>query len=321
MPDAKLKEAFANPGAKQTKIGGQAVMEGVMMRGNRMYAMAVRKPDKTIELVKQDLKPASDKYPFLKYPILRGIVSFVDSMVMGMKIITRSAEIAALDIEEEEPSKFEQFLKDKFGDKLNDVIIYFSVGLAIVLAVLLFMLLPVGIGALIAPLLKGNTWALGIVEGLARIGIFLAYVWLVSLSNDIKRVFMYHGAEHKTINCFEHQEDLSVENVRKYTRLHKRCGTSFLLIVMIIAMLVFMFVRTDVIWMRLASRLILIPLIAGVSYEIIKWAGRNDNAFVNAISYPGLCLQRMTTAEPDDSMIETAITAMKGVLESEPEEH
>jgi uncharacterized protein YqhQ len=322
LDKTKVKDAFENLGTKQTKIGGQAVIEGVMMRGNRMYAMAVRKPDSTLEILKKDLKPASDKHPFLRLPIFRGIVAFIDSLVLGMKIITDSAELAVDGIEEEgEPSKFEKFLGKIFGEKLNDVLIYASVAVAMVLAVLLFMLLPVGIGHLFTPLLGGNTWALGIIEGLARIAIFLCYVGLVSMSKDIKRVFQYHGAEHKTINCFEHQEPLEVENVRKYTRLHKRCGTSFLLIVMIMAMLVFMFVRTDVIWLRLVSRLILIPIIAGMSYEVIKWAGRNDNALVNAISFPGLCLQKITTAEPDDSMIESAIAAMKGVLESEPGEH
>ncbi|MDR1536569.1 MAG: DUF1385 domain-containing protein [Clostridiales bacterium] len=321
MDETKVKDAFENKAVKQTMIGGQAVMEGVMMRGRRMYAMAVRKPDQTIEIIKKDLIPPSDKLPFLKLPILRGITSFVDSMVTGMRIITQSAEMAGMDFEEEgEPSKFEKLLEKIFKGKLNDAIIYFSVGLAIVLAVVLFMLLPIGIGHLASPLLGENTWALGIIEGLIRIVIFLAYIYLISLSKDIKRVFQYHGAEHKTINCFEHEEELKVENVRKYTRLHKRCGTSFLLIVMVIAMIVFLFVRTETVWIRLLSRVILIPIIAGLSYEVIKWAGRNDNALVNAISYPGLCLQKLTTAEPDDSMIETAIAAMKGVLESEPEE-
>jgi uncharacterized protein YqhQ len=320
---AKIKDALSNKGVKQTTIGGQAVMEGVMMRGKHLYAMAVRLPNHTIQVVKHDLYPISDKYPILKWPIVRGIVGFIDSLVMGMRIITQSAELITEDIEEDEtPSKFEKFLTDKFGEKLNDYIIYASVGVAIVIAILLFMLLPTWLGGhFITPLLDGHTWALGIFEGFIRIAIFLAYVYLISLSKDIKRVYQYHGAEHKTINCFEHQQDLNVDNVRNHSRLHKRCGTSFLLIVMVIAMIVFIFVRTDVVWLRFLSRVVLVPVIAGLSYEVIKWAGKNDNAFVNAISYPGLCLQKITTAEPDDGMIETAIAAMKGVLESEPEEN
>ena len=321
MTEPKIKDALNEKCVKQTMIGGQAVMEGVMMRGRRMYAMAVRKPDKSIEIVKTDLAPLTDKYPILKWPIIRGVVAFVDSLVTGMKIITKSAEIAGIDVEEEdtEPSAFEQKLQKMFGDKINDIILYTVVAIALVFSIGLFMLLPVWLGHFFAPVLGEKTWALGIVEGLLRIAIFIGYVCLVSLSKDIKRVYQYHGAEHKTINCYEHQEDLTVENVQKHSRLHKRCGTSFLLIVMVMAMLVFMFVRTDVVLLRLLSRIILVPFIAGLSYEVIKWAGRNNNAFVNIISYPGLCLQKITTAEPDGDMIETAIAAMNAVLESEPE--
>jgi len=303
-------------------IGGQAVMEGVMMRGRRMYAMAVRKPDQSIELIKTPLTPFTDKYPVLKWPIVRGVVSFVDSLITGVRIITQSAEVAGLEDAEEEqtkPSAVDKALEKIFGDKINDILVYTAVGVAVVFAIALFMLLPVWLGHFFAPLLGGNTWALGIVEGLIRIAIFLAYIYLVSMSKEIKRVYQYHGAEHKTINCFEHQEALTVENVRRHSRLHKRCGTSFLLIVMIMAMLVFMFVRTDAVILRLLSRIILVPVIAGLSYEVIKWAGRNNNWLVNIVSYPGLSLQKITTAEPDDSMIETAITAMNAVLESEPE--
>ena len=189
-----------------------------MMRGKNMYAMAVRNPQKEIEIVKKDLNPISNKYKILKLPILRGIVSFVDSMVMGMKIITMSAEMAGLDLEDEdgEPSKFEIYLTNKLGSKLNDYLIYFSVFLAIVMSIGLFMLLPVWIGSFFNVLLKESTWALGIVEGLVRIAIFLLYIFIISRSKDIHRVFQYHGAEHKTINCYEHKEKLTVENVKKY---------------------------------------------------------------------------------------------------------
>lgn len=297
--------------------GGQAVMEGVMMRGKSMYAMAVRRPDHEIELVKKDLPPLSAKYPFLKLPVVRGVVSFVDSLVVGMKIITISAEIAGFEEEEGEPSKWEVFLQNKLGDKLNDVLIYFSVGLAIFLAVGLFVLLPTVIGSFLAEALKENLWALGIAEGFLRIGIFLLYIILISRLKEIRRVFEYHGAEHKTINCFESKEELTVENVRKHSRLHRRCGTSFLLIVMIVSMIVFLFVQTRTVWLRFLTRIVLVPVIAGLSYEVIKWAGRSEGMLVKVISYPGMCLQKLTTAEPDSDEIETAIAALKGVLESE----
>jgi uncharacterized protein YqhQ len=317
---SRIKDALDEKNVKPTTIGGQAVMEGVMMRGKSMYAMAIRKPDQTIELVTNPLSPASSRHPVLKWPVIRGIVAFVDSLVIGMRIMTKSAEIAGLDdLEEEDLSPFEKKLQKIFGDKLTDVIMYAAVVIALIVGIGLFFLLPVWLGGFFSPLLGGRTWALGIVEGLLRIIIFLGYVFLISHMKDIKRVFQYHGAEHKTISCYEHQAELTVENVRKYPRLHKRCGTSFLLIVMVVAMIVFMFVRTEIIWLRLLSRVVLIPIIAGVSYEIIKWAGRNDNWFVNVISYPGLCLQKVTTAEPDDGMIEIAITSMNAVLESEPQ--
>ena len=206
-----------------------------------------------------------------------------------------------------------------FGDKLTDVLIYISVAVSLVFSIGLFFVLPVFIGSLLRPILPG-TWALGIAEGLIRIAIFLLYLFLVSRMKEIKRVFQYHGAEHKTINCFEHGEELTVENVKKYTRLHKRCGTSFLLIVMIISMVVFFFIRTDTIWLRLVSRILLVPFVAGISYEVIRWAGRSDSPVVKIVSAPGLCLQKITTAEPDGSQIEAAIAAMKGVLEEEAED-
>jgi len=303
---------------KITYIGGQAVIEGVMMRGRRMYAMAVRQPDGQLNVEKTFVAPASDKYPILKWPIVRGVAAFVDSLVMGMKLISRSAEMAGLEEEVEgEPSKFEAFLTRVFGDKLNKAIMSFSVVIAVVLAVGLFMLLPVWIAGLFSGL-RGHAWALGIVEGLIRIVIFVAYVALVSLAKDIRRVYEYHGAEHKTINCYEHGQELTVENVSKFTRLHKRCGTSFLFIVMILAMLLLMLVQFKFIWLKLLSRIILIPVIAGLSYELIRWAGRSDNWLVNAVSFPGLMLQKITTKEPDASEMEAAIAAMKAVLENEP---
>ncbi|MDR2903168.1 MAG: DUF1385 domain-containing protein [Clostridiales bacterium] len=316
----KVKDALKDKPLRQTSIGGQAVLEGVMMMGKNMYALSVRTPDKTIETVKTVTNRASNKYKALRLPIIRGIVSFGSSMITGMRVIYKSAELAGLnDLEEENPSKFDLWLQNKFGDKLYDYIMILSVVIAIVLGIGLFMVLPVGLSSLITPFLGEATWAIGIVEGLMRIVIFLLYMYLISRTKEIQKVFKYHGAEHKTINCFEHQQALTVENVRNNTRLHKRCGTSFLLLVMLVSMVVFFFVRTDVVWIRMLSRILLVPFIAGISYELIRWAGKSDATVVKIISYPGLCLQHLTTLEPDDDQIEVAIAALNGVLEAEPE--
>ena len=303
---------------KRTNIGGQAVIEGVMMRGKKMYALAVRTPDGTITVEKTQLDNVLSRHGIFKLPVFRGMAAFVESLILGVKIIMRSAQLAGLEDETEEPSKFEKYLTEKFGDKLGDILIYFSVCVSIIFSIGLFFMLPVVIGSFFKPILPG-TWALSIVEGIVRIAIFLLYIWLISNMEEIRRVYQYHGAEHKTINCFEHGEELTVENVKKHTRLHKRCGTSFLLIVMIISMVVFFFVRTDTIWLRLLSRIVLVPFVAGISYEVIKWAGNSDSKLVNIVSKPGLCLQKLTTKEPDGEQIEAAIAAMKGVLEDEPE--
>ena len=275
-------------GKQQTNnIGGQAVIEGVMMRGKKIYAMAVRNPEGEIVVEKKPVGGLGKKGLF-RYPIFRGMAAFVDSLVTGTKILMRSAEIAGEGWEEEELSPFEQWLKDKLGDKINDILIYFSVFISLLLGMGLFFVLPVAIGNLFKTLVP--TWALGIIEGLIRIAIFLGYLWLISRMKEIKRVFQYHGAEHKTIACFESGKELTVENVRPCTRL------------------------------RLITRICLVPFIAGISYEVIRWAGNSESSFVKIVSAPGLCLQKLTTAEPDASQIECAIAAMKGVLEDEPEE-
>ncbi len=303
---------------KRTSIGGQAVIEGVMMRGKTIYAMAVRNPEGGITLEEQSCTGLSKKYKIFTLPIFRGMAAFVDSLVTGTKIMMRSAEIAGegiMEEEEGEPSKFEKWIMDKFGDKVNDAIIYISVFLSVIMSVALFFMLPVWLGGFFKNIVP--TWGLGIVEGIIRISIFLIYIFAISKMKEIQRVFQYHGAEHKTINCFEKELPLTVENVKTCTRLHKRCGTSFLLLVMIISMVVLFFVQTDNIALRLLSRIILVPFIAGLSYEVIKWAGSSDNKLVAAISYPGLCLQKITTSEPDSGQIETAIAAMQKVLEVE----
>ena len=303
----------------KTYYGGQAVIEGVMMRGRRVYATAVRTPEGEIAVEKKDNQTILGKYKLFTYPIFRGISAFLDSLIVGTKILMQSAVLAGEEETEEEPSKFEKKLMDKYGEKLNDYMMYFSVAVSIVIALLLFFMLPVWLGSFFNKYISGPHM-LSVIEGLLRIVIFLVYIFLISRMKEIQRVFQYHGAEHKTINCYEAGEALTPENVKKHTRLHKRCGTSFMLIVMVVSMVVFVFVRTDNIGMRMLSRILLVPFISGVSYEIIKWAGRSDSIFVKLVSAPGMCLQKLTTAEPDEEEIECAIAALVTVLEDEEPE-
>lgn len=303
----------------KTYYGGQAVIEGVMMKGKQIYATAVRTPEGDIAVEKCQNETILGRYKIFSYPIFRGMSAFLDSMIIGTKILMHSAILAGEEETEEPPSKFEQKLMDKYGDKLTDYMMYFSVAVSIVIALLLFFMLPVWLGSFFNMFISG-TYILGVIEGLFRIAIFLIYIFLISRMKDIKRVYQYHGAEHKTINCFESGEKLTPENVKKHSRLHKRCGTSFMLIVMIVSMIVFVFVRTDNIGIRMLSRVLLVPFISGISYEIIKWAGKSNSAFVKIISAPGMCLQKLTTMEPDEKEIECAIAALVTVLEEEEPE-
>ena len=288
-------------------------MEGVMMRGRTAYALVVRRPDKELEVLDKPFSSAASKNRLLKLPIIRGVAAFCSSMAVGYKSLAWSVDIAMQD-EEPTTSKFEEFLQDKLGDKLNGVLMTISTVLAIALALGLFMLLPTWIGTLI-----GGP-VMGIVEGLVRIALFVAYIFLISRMKDIQRFFQYHGAEHMAINCHEQNLPLTVENVATCSRLHKRCGTSFLLVVMIISMILFMIIRVDTVWMRFASRILLLPVIAGLAYEVsVKWAGKRDNFLVRAIIMPGMALQRMTTAVPDEGQIEVAVAALERVLLQEGE--
>ncbi len=299
---------------KRTNIGGQAVIEGVMMRGKKMYAVAVRSTKTNeINIEEKDIKTNNSK--FLKLPLIRGCYAFISSMIIGFELISKSIDLAEIE-EEETTSKFEQFIIDKLGDKLNSVLMGISFALAMAISIGLFFLLPTFIASLLH---VPNTYLLSIVEGIVRLIIFVAYLLLISRNGDIQRLFGYHGAEHKTINCFEHEEELTIENVKKHTRFHKRCGTSFLAFVIIISILFFMFVRTDDIMIRFLSRIVFIPVIAGLSYEVIRIAGKNDNKFVDIMSMPGVMLQKITTKEPSDDQIEVAIKAMNTVLEREEE--
>ncbi|MBQ8278354.1 MAG: DUF1385 domain-containing protein [Roseburia sp.] len=301
-------------------IGGQAVMEGVMMKNKDKYAVAVRKPDKEIEVMVSESTGIIKNEKIKNMPILRGVFNFIDSMVLGMQTLTYSASF----FEEEEDAKkvakkaemtpeelAEQEKKDK---KKEDAAMGGTVLLSIVLAVGIFMMLPYFISSFFQKYIESRL-LLGLLEGAIRLTIFISYVGLISLMEDIKRVYMYHGAEHKCINCIEHGMDLTVENVRKSSRLHKRCGTSFLLIVMIISILFFMCIRVDSAILKVVLRLLLIPVIAGVSYEFIRLAGRSDNCFVNVLSKPGLWMQKITTREPDDDMIEVAIKSVEAVFD------
>ena len=296
----------------KVRIGGQAVMEGVMMKNEDRYAVSVRKPDGEIETKIERYTSISDKYPVLKLPILRGIVNFAESMVVGMKTLTYSADF--IEDEEEEPSRLEQWLNRHFSERWEGVLMGGIVALSFAIAIGLFMVLPY----FLSNIFEG--WGMShpvvlLLEGLIRVGIFLGYIVLISRMNDIKRVFMYHGAEHKTINCLEAGEDLTPENVKKYSRLHKRCGTSFLFFVMIISIIFFFFIRVDTVWMKVGLRLLLVPVIAGVSYEFIRFAGTSDNPVITALSKPGLYLQLLTTKEPDESMIEVEIKSVEGVFD------
>ena len=315
-----------------TSIGGQAVMEGVMMRGPYKTAVAVRKPDGEIE-TKVDDNGTKKRSGVLKLPIIRGCVSFIDSLIIGMKALMWSAEFVDIDGEEDEPeSKFDKWLEDKLGDKIKDVVIYFAVFISIIFSVGLFMLLPSVLSGLVEsiPAFKPFTSTQAFTsafEGILRMVIFLVYMALISRMKDIKRVFEYHGAEHKTIACYEAGEELSPENVKKFTRFHPRCGTSFLLFVMIISIIVFSFlprfdgyIKVIAILLRLGTRLLCLPIVAGLSFEVIKLAGRSKNGCVLLLSKPGLWLQKLTTREPDESQIEVAIASMIPCIPENKEE-
>ena len=296
---------------KSSGIGGQAVMEGIMMRNGSEYSVAVRKENGEIEVKKETYKGVGSKCKLFRLPFIRGIFSFVDSLVLGMKSLNYSASLFMEDGEEEEPGRFEKWLQKKFGDKAEKVIMDLTMVISIILAMGIFMVFPTWVSTLMKPLLGNGIW-MALFEGVLRIAIFIAYVGLISLMPDIKRTYMYHGAEHKCINCIEHGLPLTVENVMKSSKEHKRCGTSFLLIVMVISILFFLVIRPETLWL---PRILLIPVIAGVSFEFLRLAGNSDNPVVNLLSKPGLMLQGLTTKEPDEKMAEVAICAVEAVFD------
>ena len=282
---------------------------------------AVRKSNGEIVSEEKESGSFITKYKLNKIPILRGVLAFIDSMVTGVKCLMFSAD--QVDLEDGdtsmEPSKFEKWLEDKLGDKIKDIAIYFAVAVALLFSIGLFMILPTIIAGFFGYFIK-NRIALNLIEGIIKIGIFLVYIWGVSHMSDIKRVFEYHGAEHKTIAAYEAGEELTAENAKKYSRLHPRCGTSFLLIVMVISILMFSLFSWKNVWMRILYRLLLLPVVAGVSYEIIKLAGKRPDGIVGLLTKPGLWLQKLTTREPDESQLEVAIAAMKAVIPENKED-
>lgn len=318
-----------------TSIGGQAIIEGVMMRGPEKTAMAVRKSDGEIEC-KIDENGTKKRSRFWKLPIARGCINFIDSLIIGMKAIMFSAEFVDLEEEEETESRFDKWLEEKFGDKIKDIVIYAAIAISLVMSVGLFILLPTAVAQglcwIVSKIgfsaLAASGGFISTIEGIVKMVIFLSYMFLVSRMKDIHRVFEYHGAEHKTIACYEAGEELTVENVRKHSRFHPRCGTSFLLIVMIVSIIIFALLPSFSgegtgavarLLLRMGTRLLLLPVVAGVSYELIKIAGRSKNKCIRPLTKPGLWLQRLTTCEPDDSQIEVAIRSMTAVIPEDKE--
>ena len=321
-----MKQKTTNAAEEQlcfrTSIGGQALLEGILMRGPRRQAIVCRTHDGLVEKI-DELHLVKDKHPVLGWPLVRGVVTFLDSMVKGMQALTYSADLLPIE-EQGEPDKLDQWIEAHFSEeKAKSIIIGVAVVLGILLAVGLFVLLPTLLGKLSLRLIPSmSSFGLSMVEGVIRIVIFLTYLWGVTRMQDVARMFAYHGAEHKTIFCYEKGLPLTVENVRVQSRFHPRCGTSFLFVVVMISILVFAAVSSllthwNNFWIRFGLHLLLLPVIVALSYELNRWVGRHDNALSRVLSAPGKWLQRLTTNEPDDSMIECAIRALELVIPEE----
>jgi uncharacterized protein YqhQ len=298
----------------RTSIGGQALIEGILMRGPKKQSIVVRTKDGLVEKT-EELRLTKDRHPIAGWPLFRGVVNFGASMAAGVRALMYAAELSADGAEDAPPeSKLDKWIEKRFGaEKAEKLAVYFAVALGAAMSIGLFMLLPTFLAGFIT-VFTSNPLIKNLVEGLLRIAIFIGYIALASLLPDMRRVWQYHGAEHKTIACYEAGLPLSAENVRPQPRCHPRCGTSFMFIVMIVSILVFSVVRWGGVLPRIALRLVLLPVVVAVSYELIKYAGRRDNLFTRAVSAPGKALQRLTTREPDDDMIEVAIAAVNNVL-------
>lgn len=306
---------------RSSNIGGQAVMEGIMMRHRDKYSIGVRRPDGGIELKIEDYKCTFGKASFLRKPIIRGVVSFVDGLVIGTKCLMYSAEIAGDEEDEKEKAKNAALTEEELRakkekeDKQFKWLLYGTVALSIVISVAAFMLLPYAIASLLKKV-GASEVIITIAEAFVKLALFMGYMLLVSRMKDIQRTFMYHGAEHKCINCIENGMPLTVENVMKSSRQHKRCGTSFLFLVMLVSIFLhFIFVLVPFYWLRLLGRLLMVPVVAGVSFEMIQWAGRSDSSLASFLSKPGLAMQKLTTIEPEEDMVEVAIAAVEAVFD------
>ena len=308
MANSKKKKKTVYSG-----IGGQAVLEGIMMKNKNNYSVAVRLPDGSIDVKKWECESIAGKSKLAKLPFIRGVINFIDSMILGMKTLTYSASFYE---EEETKSSGDKFMEKVFKEKAESVVNGITVFISFIFAIGLFLLLPYFASEWIGSFIQNNS-LVAIIEGCIRIVIFLLYVSLISLMKDINRLYKYHGAEHKCINCIEAGRPLTVRNVMRCSRLHRRCGTSFLLIVMLISVILFFFIRVDEIWLRLLLRVALVPVIAGISYELLRFAGSHDNFLVKIISAPGLLLQKLTTKEPDEAIVEVAIASIEKIFDWE----
>ncbi|WP_370829184.1 DUF1385 domain-containing protein [Fournierella massiliensis] len=305
----KPKECF------KTSVGGQALMEGIMMRGPQKICVAVRKPDGEIDLTMEDVK----HHKWQKIPFVRGAFSMIENLVLGYRYLMHSAEVSMPEEEQEEPGKLDKWLQEHTGPKFQNFLMGLAAVMGGMLAIVLFMVLPTAIVGGVNHFVNLG-WGKVLLEGVLKIAMFVIYLFLCTRMKDIHRVFEYHGAEHKTIACYEAGEELTVENIRRHCRFHPRCGTSFMILVLIVSILLFSVLPWSSTGLRVFLKLLLLPVVMGISYELIKLAGRYDNLATRIISAPGLWLQRLTTFEPDDSMIEVAIAAVKPVLPSRPED-
>ena len=305
----KPKECF------KTSVGGQALMEGIMMRGPKKICVAVRKPDGEIDLTMEDVK----HHKWQKIPFVRGAFSMIENLVLGYRYLMHSAEVSMPEEEQEEPGKLDKWLQEHTGPKFQNFLMGLAAVMGGMLAIVLFMVLPTAIVGGVNHFVNLG-WGKVLLEGALKIAMFVIYLFLCTRMKDIHRLFEYHGAEHKTIACYEAGEELAVENIRRHCRFHPRCGTSFMILVLIVSILLFSVLPWSSTGLRVFLKLLLLPVVMGISYELIKLAGRYDNLATRIISAPGLWLQRLTTFEPDDSMIEVAIAAVKPVLPSRPED-
>ncbi len=303
----------------KSRIGGQALIEGVMMKGIYTSAMACRLPDGTIDVETWEEKNGKNAPWYRKTPFIRGIFNFVSSLIDGYRCLMKSADKQMTEDSDEELSKLDKWINEHFGEKIMSIVSVISVIFSLVICIFLFKFLPMWISGFLKKFIS-STIILTIIEGIIKIGIFVGYLAVTALMKDIKRTYEYHGAEHKTIACYEAGEELTVENVKKYTRFHPRCGTSFIFISLFISIFVFCFITWSNMWARMALQIVLLPVIIGISYELIRIAGRYDNIFTKIISAPGLRLQRLTTREPDGSEIEVAIAAIKPCIPENREE-